>query len=596
MLATLGCETTPRTSYLSPEALPETWRLHAERTNYDETGRYDEAVSFCRRLAAASPYARYLTFGVSGEGRALPLLVLSTDAAFTPAAAQQSRKPLVLVQNCIHAGECEGKDASLALARDIIITGTQADLLAHVNVLIIPIYNVDGHERRSLYGRINQNGPREMGWRTNATNLNLNRDYVKADAVETQAWLRLWNAWQPDLFIDTHTTDGERHRYDLFYDATQGPETAEPVARWVRAQLLPDVLAALTADGYATLPYGQLRDRKAPTEGYMAGWSMSPRFSTGYPAACNRPALLVETYSWNPYARRVRATYDFLRHTLSTLGARPQTLRAAIRAADAQCVAAHGGGDDGRVALAFAHTDQHHPVTYHAYQQVLHESEITGDPVIEYTQTPLDVEIPLFDGIEPTFAVTPPAAYLIPPQWSDAIQRLEVHGIRFFRLRQAHDLDVESHRFDDVSFTDRPHEGRQLPHYQSTSIRERRHFVAGTVVVPLDQPRAKLAVNLLEPAGPDSLVAWGLFNAIFEQKEYAEAYVMEPLARQMSAEDAALRREFAERLAWDEAFARNPQQRLDFFYRRSPYADARQNVYPVARVGEAGVVQRLKAE
>ena len=203
---------------------------------------------------------------------------------------------------------------------------------------------------------------------------------------------------------------------------------------------------------------------------------------------------------------------------------------------------------------------------------------------------------PLFDGIEPTFAVTPPAAYLIPPQWSDAIQRLEVHGIRFFRLRQAHDLDVESHRFDDVSFTDRPHEGRQLPHYQSTSIRERRHFVAGTVVVPLDQPRAKLAVNLLEPAGPDSLVAWGLFNAIFEQKEYAEAYVMEPLARQMSAEDAALRREFAERLAWDEAFARNPQQLLDFFYRRSPYADARQNVYPVARVGEAGVVQRLKAE
>lgn len=588
-----ACSIRPTISYIPPQAPPDQWRTHAEQTNYEETGRYDEAVAFCRRLAAASPYALYASFGRSGEGRELPLLIISRDHAFTPEAARRSGKPLVLIQNCIHSGECEGKDASLALARDILITGTQAALLDHANLLILPIFNADGHERRSPYGRANQNGPEEMGWRTNAVNLNLNRDYTKADAVEMQAWLRLWNAWQPDLLIDDHTTDGHDHQYDWFYAATMDQDVAEPVAAWVRDTLLPGVLPVLEQAGYASLPYSFPRDPKDPAKGIVAIEPMPPRFSTGYGAVCNRPSLLVETHALRPYGRRVRVTYDVLLNTLKTVNRSCDELRRAVRQADEECTRLCGGEVDGRVPLRFEHAGRERPFTYHAVEQKLHASEITGADVIEYTKTPKDIDTVIVEGSRVSLAIAPPAAYLIPPQWMDVIQRLELHGVRFFRLNRPQSLAIESYRFEDVTFADRPHEGRQMPRYKAVPVQQTRDFIPGTVVVPLNQPRAKLIVHLLEPEGPDSLAAWGFFNAIFEQKEYAEAYVMEPLARRMLAADPALRTQFEQKLAANPNFAASPGERLDFFYRRSPYWDAAKDVYPIARLMDETVLQQL---
>jgi hypothetical protein len=305
---------------------------------------------------------------------------------------------------------------------------------------------------------------------------------------------------------------------------------------------------------------------------------------------------LVEAYARNPYGRRVRVTYDFLVHALEVVKRGPEELVRAVQKADAECVATRGGGRDGRVPLTFEHAEKSRPFVYRGYELNLHASDITGDEVIEYGPQPVDLEIPLFDESRATSWVVPPAAYVIPPQWTDVIERLELHGVRLFRLRSGYALEVDGYRFAEVTFADRPHEGRQMPRYRTEATQGRRFFVAGTVVVPLDQPRAKLAVNLLEPTGPDSFVGWGFFNTVFEQKEYAEAYVMEPLARQMLIDDAALRREFETRLARDAEFAKDPRQRLDFFYRRSPYADTQLNVYPVGRLEDAGVVARLRGE
>ncbi len=593
LLPIAGCVAHRPAAFLDPAHLPEQWCTHAERTGHIETGRYAEAVDFCRRLAAASRYARYTTYGVSGAGRELPLLILSTERAFTPEAARHSARPLVLVQNCIHAGECEGKDACLELARDMLVCGQHIELLRGANVLILPIFNVDGHERFGPYNRINQKGPAEMGWRTNAVNLNLNRDYAKADAVEMQAWLRLWNAWQPDLFIDNHTTDGHDDQYDLFYAVTADQDVATPIAAWVREVLMPGVLPALAADGHLALPYSFPRNPAALTEGISAIGPMGPRLSTGYAAACNRVGILVETHASVPYGRRVRATYDFLRHTLETINEGPQRLRDAIQQADDEAVQTHGGDHDGQVPLHFEPTHEAHRFTYHGIEARRRPSDITGDEVIEYTGTPVDVETDLFEGSRTTLAVTPPAAYLIPPQWTAVIERLELHGVRFTRLTEPCTLEVESYRFEDVKFAPTPYEGRQTARYESVPVREQRSFPAGTVVVPLAQRRAKLAVHLLEPDAPDALVGWGLFNTIFERKEYFEAFVMEPIAQQMLAADPELRREFAERLAADETFAQDARERLDFFYRRSPYWDAAYCVYPVARVTDEEVLRGL---
>src|SRR5712691_13019545 len=184
------------------------WLTHAEKTNYRETPRYAATIEYSKRLDEASPLIKFQTFGKSGEGRDLPLLIAAEGETFTPEAARRVHKAVVLIQACIHAGEPDGKDAGLALLRDIAITKTRTGLLKNVVVLFIPIYNADGHERVSPYNRINQKGPVEMGWRATTTNQNLNRDYMKADAPETRAWLSLWNKWRHDLFIDCHVTDG----------------------------------------------------------------------------------------------------------------------------------------------------------------------------------------------------------------------------------------------------------------------------------------------------------------------------------------------------------------------------------------------------
>jgi hypothetical protein len=585
-----------RPTYVPADRLSDEWRTTAERTAYEETGTYAEAVAFCRRLAATSPYARYATFGLSGEGRELPLLILSSEGAFRPEAAQRSDRPLVLIQNCIHPGECEGKDACLELARGILVTGEQADLLAHANVLIIPIYNVDGHERRGAYNRANQNGPREMGWRATATNLDLNRDYLKADAAETRAWLRLWQAWQPDLFIDDHTTDGHDHRYSVFYTATTGPDVPEAVAAWTRDRLLAAVLPGLEAAGFATLPYSFPRNVKDPAEGMVAAAPMPPRFSTGYAAACNRASLLVETHARLPYGRRVQATHALLVRALEAVNRSGAELRRVVRAADAEAARTRGAASDGQVPLRFEIGDAPRRFIYKALELHARPSEIMGDEVVEYTRTPVDIESNLYEQPRVTLAVAPPAAYLIPPQWTEVIARLELHGIRHFRLTSPAALDVESCWFEDVKFEPESYQGRLTPHFKTVPMRERRDCVAGTVVVPLDQPRARLALHVLEPDAPDSCVAWGFCNAIFEQRENAEAYVMEPLARQMLAEDPALRWEFEQRLKQDEAFAKEPWQRLNFFYLRSKYADPRKDVYPVGRLTDADALRRLAAK
>ena len=229
--------------------IPPEWRTHAELTDYRETPNYDDTVAYARRLAHASPAIDYEGFGQSGEGRELPLLIASETGAFTPQAAREQHKAVVLIQACIHAGEPDGKDAGFALLRDVAITKTAAGILNNVVLLFIPIYNTDGHERSSPFNRINQNGPTPMGWRTTSTYQNLNRDYMKADTPETRAWLLLWNEWQPDLFIDCHVTDGADYRCNITYHHEHHPGVDSEVVKWERDVFSGKVALATEAAG-----------------------------------------------------------------------------------------------------------------------------------------------------------------------------------------------------------------------------------------------------------------------------------------------------------------------------------------------------------
>jgi len=550
----------------------------AERTDFIETSRYEETLEYCRLLDKASPWIKVTRFGVSPEGRDLILVIASRDKAFDPAAARRTGKPVVLIQAGIHAGEIDGKDAGLILLREIAVTREREALLDHAIILFMPIYNVDGHERFGLYNRINQNGPKEMGWRVNARNLNLNRDYLKADATETRDWLKLFTSWWPDLTIDCHVTDGSDYRYDVTYIYDHGPNVPAPVAAWIDAAVTDRILPALAASGHLTSPYIWPRDDTDPRAGLIQIPATPPRFTHGYTVLQNRPSFLIETHMLKSYDTRVKATLDTLAAWMEEVNRDPESLREAVRQADA--LASRPG------PLAFgvrpAGPPRGEPFLGVEYRREL--SAVSGGMRVIYGDEPLTFEVQRQDGYEVTLSVDKPLAYIVPPAWTDAIERLRAHGVTLRRLTSPVTAPFDAYRLSAPTWTATPFEGRHTAAFTTERVAGlTRTFPAGSVVVPMDQRSSAVAAGLLEPQAPDSLAFWGFFDSIFERKEYFEPYVLEKLAREMLDEDPDLRQEFEKALA-DPAFAGDRNRRLEFFYRRSPWYDDRMGLYPVGLV------------
>ena len=565
-------------------SVPAEWLTYAEKTDYRETPRYEATIEYAMRLDQASPLIKFQSFGRSGEGRELPLLIATEGGTFTPEAARRAGKAVILIQACIHAGEPDGKDAGLALLRDIAITKTRPGLLKNLVVLFIPIYNTDGHERVSAYNRINQDGPSEMGWRTTSTYQNLNRDYMKADTPETRAWLSLWNRWQPDLFIDCHVTDGADYRYNITYQHEHHEGVAPGVLAWEKQVIDERVAPATEAAGNVVSWYLEFIDNRNLPKG-IRDFNGSPRFSTGYTPLRNRPGILIETHMLKPYRPRVIGTYDFLRFTLAEVSRDPESLLAAVRAADEKTVTDGRTYDPARrYPLDFELTDKSTPYKLRAVESHTELSDISGADRVIFGSKPLDLTVPMYNDFRVKTAVAPPLYYIVPAQWKDVIEVLRYHGLDFETTKEPVTVDIESYRFVEIKWASGPFEGRLMPSFKAEVVHERRTFPAGSVIVPLAQKSAKVALNLLEPEAPDSLVHWGFFNATFEQKEYAENYVLEKLAREMLASDPALREEYEKKVATDQKFAASPRARLEFFYRRSPYWDKQMNLYPVGRI------------
>jgi hypothetical protein len=563
------------------------WTTPAERAQFKTTPSYADTHAYLQRLADAAPDTIHLSrFGVSPEGRDLMLVVASSGGESTPQAARASGKTILLVQSGIHAGEIEGKDAALMLLRDVSIQHKYPHLLDHTILVWLPIFNVDGHEHASPYNRINQNGPAEMGFRATAQNLNLNRDYMKADAPEMRDWLALFDAWQPDLFIDVHTTDGADYQYDLTWYMEQWGPLHAAVQTWQTNAFERDIVPAFEKKGHLAAPYLDLIDHRDITKG-IGNFGSGPRFSTGYVALRNRAALLVETHMLKPYAVRVKATYDFVLATLERLARDDGALRKAVAQADADTIA-RGKVGGTPLAVAFDTSKESVPFTLKGYAFSQTPSDISGDTWVRYDpRKPKTYVIPFYRDLVPTQTVTLPAAYLVPASWPQIVEKLREHGVAFTQIGHPLHLDVERYRLASPQWKPAPFEGRHLL-ADVTQSRENASmdFAAGAVVVPLDQPLANVAANLLEPQASDSLLRWGFLDAIFEQKESPDARVAEKLARDMLAKDPSLKAEFEAKLASDAVFAQSPEARLAFFYERSPwYATQRIGQYPVVRLG-----------
>ena len=584
---------------LFAQAQSPDWRTPAEATNYRTTPDYAQTLAYLDRIAAANPaQVKIENFGKTGEGRDLKIVIASKDGIFDPAAIHASGRAILLVQNSIHAGEMDGKDACLALLRDIVVSKTKAALLDHAVFVFIPVYNIDGHERRSAYNRINQNGPELAGWRANGSNLNLNRDYMKADTPETRAFLKMFHRWLPDFFVDDHVTDGMDYQYDVTFMVDDSPDVAPATAAWIRNTVTPQLAAEVNASGHKCFPaLIDLNDDTDPAKG-LAFEANQPRFSTGQMILENRPGLLVELHMLKDYKTRVTGNYEILHALLEVLNRETAKLTALNREADAAAakLGAHPLSNE-KFPLATGWNGETTPVVFHGYQFTRALSEISGAMWVSYGHEPWNVTLPAATGSKITASATPPAGYIVPPQWPHVIDVLAAHDVAFRRTNAPWSGKVERYRCSGMQWQSPPFEGRhpifrgegagpQPGQYgQCALTTETLTFPPGSVVVPLNQRLSKVAIHWLEPDAPDSALRWGFFDSIFEQKEYGEAYVLEKLARETLAKDSALKAEFEHRIQADPRFAASPQARLEFFYERSPwFLDNRVGEYPVGRL------------
>jgi Zinc carboxypeptidase len=588
----------------------------AERSDFRSTGRTDEVERLCGAFEQEWPDAvRRLEYGLSAEGRPMLALLVSR--------ADPHKVPVLMIQAGIHPGESDGKDAGFMTLREILRGKTAPGVLERIAILFVPAFNVDGHERVGRWNRPNQNGPQETGWRTTAQNLNLNRDYMKADSPEMQAMLGLLCEWDPVVCADIHVTDGANFEPDVSLQAepiNQGDPQLFESGRELRDQLI-DKLAA---QGALPLPfYPDLAKTDDPASGFLLT-VYSPRFSTGYFPQRNRFTVLVETHSWKSYAHRIRLTCNTIVALAELMVLHGSRWEVEAHQADEDAIRIGGSdvtldyssgwrepgrpmGEPGRPMgqpgrpmgqpTLPAGTVTEAPdatggeiIDFRGYAYTREPSPISGDLVTIYDpNTPQIWRVPYRGGVQPSLVVRAPlGGYVIPAGFSQEIgDRLAYHGISFEPVTELIEgVRAEVFRAAQVSFSATPFEGRMRASFTGNWIRETQNIASGALFVPIAQPLARLVMALLEPRAPDSLAAWGFFNACFEQKEHMEPYVAEQIAREMLAQDPQLRAEFDQRLARDAAFAASPVARLDFFLGRHSSRDERYNLYPVFRVDE----------
>ena len=553
-----------------------------EKSGYKKTPRYAETIEYCKKLAAASPFIRYTTFGVSPQGRDLPLLIVDKNARFTSSDVRKTDNVVFMIQAGIHSGEIDGKDAGFTLLRDIISYKDFFKLIDHVTILFIPIFNVDGHERFSAYSRANQNGPEEMGWRVTAQNYNLNRDYLKVDATEMQAWLKLYNEWLPEFFADCHVTDGADYQYTITYKIDQHGLLDPELIQWVQNAYLPPLKKSMANDNFPLIEYVWFKESHKVESG-MLTWAAPPRFSDGYTAIQNRPGLLIETHMFKDYKSRVDATYSILKHSLEILNQEFLNLRSKISAVDKKTAR-----PEFRVkplALTYKMSDRPEYIDFLGYEYDVIKSDLTGGDWFRYHPNKLKTyRVPFYNKMEPVIKVQLPDAYIVPVEWTDVIERIELHGIKYLTLKDEKDLLVSTYKFTNPKWSAESYEGHQTVKFELTPIEVSRTFFPGSIVIDMNQRTAKVIANILEPQAADSYVYWGFFNTIFERKEYVESYVMEERARMMLAGDPELMHEFETKMQNDSSFANNSSAILMWFYEKSPYWDEFKDVYPVGRI------------
>lgn len=546
--------------------------------NNNQTTTYDECIRFYKSLEKKSSFIKLIEAGPSDVDRPLMTVVLSSRKAFTPQKTRKAGKAVLLINNGIHPGEPDGIDAAMLFARSLVTDPVRQKILDELTVVIIPIYNVGGSLMRNKTSRVNQNGPMEYGFRGNRQNLDLNRDFIKCDSRNAESFNKLFQYWDPDVFLETHTTNGADYSYVMTLISTQRHKLQENLAGFMYKKFQPAFLNSLVDNGIVSSPYvNAIGD---PANG-IYGFLDLPRYSTGYASLFHCLGFMSESHMLKPYPARVAAQQKTMESLLITTASMKAELLESREEAKRSCMGKENfdinwARDESRADSIF----------FSGYTMEKSISPVTGMERIHYNiGKPYVKKIPYYNVFKPSVTIKIPEAYLIPAAYDNVIQRLKWNSVQMRKLPQ--DTLVKAKFYKILSYKSSP--GPYEMHHPHNEIKvqeftsERKYF-KGDYMIFTQQESVRYIVETLEPEGPDSFFAWNFCDGILQRKEYFSDYLFEDLAVQILESDQKLKDEFDHRKKTDPLFSKDSGAMLEYIYDRSIYADPAYKIYPVARL------------
>ena len=547
-----------------------------EKSNGTETATYQETITFYKNLAEVYPQISIDSVGETDSGKPLHIVTLNPDAEFNFETIRKNKR-ILLVNNGIHPGESDGIDATMMLFRDIAQGKIEAP--KHTVLVAIPIYNIGGSLNRNSTTRTNQNGPKEYGFRGNARNYDLNRDFIKSDTKNARTFAQIFHLVQPDVFIDNHVSNGADYQYTLTHLFTQHNKLGGDLGQYLHTEMMPSLEQKLVTKQWDITPYVNVFN-SVPEDGFSQ-FMDSPRYSTGYTTLFNTLGMMVETHMLKPYKQRVEGTYELMKSMIEIVekdSDKIKTMRSnALKTYQ----------DAGTYPLDWQiDTTRTSTLKFKGFEGTMLPSDVTGSQRLKYDRTkPFTKDVVYKNYFKPTLEVTIPSAYVIPQGWWNVIDLLKLNKVEMTQFKNDTTLTVESYKIDNYNTRNQAYEGH-YQHYSTKVISTQKEvtFNKGDYYIKTNQPAFRYLLETLEPQAPDSFFNWNFFDTILQQKEGFSPYVWEDMALQLLENNTDLKTAFEAKKQSEEAFANNWYAQLDWIHQQSEYYEKAHLQYPVYRV------------
>lgn len=548
-----------------------------ESSGGKKTGTYHEVISWWQKLDKGSDLIKMMEMGPTDAGFPLHLIIVSKEKDFDIPSLKKKKKNIVFVLNGIHPGEPDGIDASMLLVRDIV--EKKYPLPGNIVLALIPVYNIGGALNRSKNFRIDQNGPEEKGFRGNSQNLDLNRDYIKADSKEALSFTRIFHMLDPDVFVDNHVSNGADYQHVMTLIASQHNKLGGKMGAFMNKTFEPGIYKIMKEKGWDLVPYVN-HFGATPEKGWTEFWD-SPRYSSGFASLWNTFAFVPETHMLKPYPQRVQSTKDLLKSFIEFTSENADEIRRLREEAKASV----------KKLTEYAvkwelDTSKSSKILFKGYASGRKPSEVSGLQRLYYDRNkPFEKQIPFYNHYKQTSSIKAPKAYIIPQGWWKVIDRLKANNIQIHQLTKDTTIQVEVYSIMSYQSSPRPYEGHH-PNSNvqvSTDVRQLA-FRKGDYYIPFNQIGNKFLIETLEPTTEDSYFFWNFFDPILGQKEGFSDYVFEETATDFLSKHPEVRAALEEKKKTDTTFAKNGRAQLSFVFQNSPYFERAYQQYPVYRV------------